>query len=328
MSESASKRGVWVGFFVFIGVVILIAGILMVGNLHGTFTRKMKVLAIFDDVNGLQAGNNVWFSGVKIGTVSEIHFHNKSKVAVTVNIELKAQEYIRKDAKIKISTDGLIGNKILVIYGGSTSAGEVNIGDTLDVEVTFSSEDMLNMVQENNKNLLAITSDFKAISAQLAAGNGTIGKLLSDETLYENVLSSTASLDKASARMVQVMNSLGTFTRDLNKSGGLAHELVTDSTTFPAITASVFRLEQMVDTAAVFMNNLKEISGNPNTPVGVFLQNEQSGTQIKQVIDNLESSTYKLDEDLEALQHNFLFRRYFKKKAKKEAADKEAAKKE
>ncbi|MFT6883246.1 MAG: phospholipid/cholesterol/gamma-HCH transport system substrate-binding protein, partial [Marinoscillum sp.] len=143
MSESVSKRGVWVGLFVFLGLILLIVGVLMVGNIHGTFTRKMKVVAVFDDVNGLQKGNNVWFSGVKIGTVDEINFYQESMVVVLVNLELKSQEYIRKDAKIKISTDGLIGNKILVIYGGTSIAGEINVGDTLAVEKTFSSEDMI-----------------------------------------------------------------------------------------------------------------------------------------------------------------------------------------
>jgi phospholipid/cholesterol/gamma-HCH transport system substrate-binding protein len=317
MNESSSKRGVLVGLFVFIGLLLLISGILMVGNLHGTFTRKMQVMAIFDDVNGLQAGNNVWFSGVKVGTVSEIEFYKKSLVAVTVNIDLKAQEYIRKDAKIKVSADGLIGNKILVIYGGGFNAGQINVGDTLEVEETFSSEDMINMVQENNKNLLAITSDFKTISAGLAAGEGTIGKLLKDEEMYDHVLQTTSSLHKASAQMVQIMNTLQSFSKDLNEPGGLAHDLVTDSTTFPAIQASVLRVEQMLDTAAIFMNNLKTISSNPDTPIGVILQDEQAGAQLKQIIKNMESSTYKLDEDLEALQHNFLMRRYFKKKEKK-----------
>lgn len=111
----------------------------------------MKVTALFDDVSGLQVGNNIWFSGVKIGIVNKLLFYSKSKVAVTMKIDIKSQQYIRKDAtNFKIGTDGLIGNKILVIYGGTSSSNEVNEGDTLGVEKTFSSDDMINMLQENN----------------------------------------------------------------------------------------------------------------------------------------------------------------------------------
>jgi len=87
----------------------------MVGNLHETFKRKMEVVSLFDDVSGLQKGNNVWFSGVKIGTVSCLRFHGASQVEVSIKFEIKAQKYIRKDAKVKISSDGIIGNKILII---------------------------------------------------------------------------------------------------------------------------------------------------------------------------------------------------------------------
>src|SRR5680860_338524 len=104
MNESPNKRAVIVGLFVFLGFAFLIAGTLMVGNLHETFTNKMEIVTVFDNVGGLQKGNNVWFSGVKIGTVSNLDFYGKSKVEVRLKFDKKAQKYIRKDAKIKLSS--------------------------------------------------------------------------------------------------------------------------------------------------------------------------------------------------------------------------------
>ena len=105
MNESSNKRAVVVGIFVVIGIAFLITGILMVGSITGTFKQKMHVTSYFDEVEGLQKGNNVWFSGVKVGTVKGISLHGTSQVEVQVNIETAAQEYIRKDAKIKIRSD-------------------------------------------------------------------------------------------------------------------------------------------------------------------------------------------------------------------------------
>src|SRR6185436_16457721 len=136
MNEQSNKRAVITGLFVFIGLIFLVAGILMIGNINETFKRKMQVVSLFDDVSGLQTGNNVWFSGVKIGTVSKLRFYGKSQVEVRMKIETKAQQYIRKDSKVKIGTDGLIGNKILVIYGGTARSQEVQEGDTLEAENT------------------------------------------------------------------------------------------------------------------------------------------------------------------------------------------------
>jgi phospholipid/cholesterol/gamma-HCH transport system substrate-binding protein len=321
MDESPNKRAVIVGLFVFIGLIFFMSGILVVGNLHKTFERKIKVISRFDDVNGLQTGNNVWFSGVKIGTVSDLHFFGQSKVEVNMKIETKAQQYIRKDAKVKISSDGLIGNRILVIYGGTARSKEVQDGDTLEVEKTFSSDDMINTFQENNKNLLAITSDFKTIIKKVAVGEGTIGKFLNDTSVYANISATTVSLQRASAKAQQLIGSLSTFSSGLNKKGTLANELTTDTVVFNSVKASVMKLHQIADTANAFVSNLKKAGNNPNTTIGVLLHDEEAGAHLKQTIKNLESSSEKLDEDLEAAQHNFLLKGYFKKKAKAAQSD-------
>jgi phospholipid/cholesterol/gamma-HCH transport system substrate-binding protein len=325
MNESPNKRAVIVGLFIFLGLVFLIVGILMVGNLHETFKKKMQLVAVFDNVNGLQKGDNVWFSGVKIGTVGTINIDRKTNVLVSLEVEKKAQDYIRKDAKAKISTDGLIGNKVIVIYGGTPRFNAIEEGDTLTVENSFSTENILNTLQKNNENLLAITTDFKKISKKLTTSEGTVGKLLNDNTLYNNVNSVTISLNESSAKAKQLISSLNDFSSKLNNKGTLANELVTDTTVYSSIKKSVLQLHQMTETANLFVNNIKEAGNNPNSTIGVLLHDEESATNLKKTIKNLESSSEKLDEDLEAVRHNFLLKGYFKKKnkeAKKNAAAK------
>ena len=316
MNESPNKRAVIVGLFVFLGLAFLLIGVLIVGNLRETFNRKMELVSIFDDIGGLQPGNNIWYSGVKIGTVNSLNFYGKSQVEVNMNVAIKAKKYIRKDAKVKISSDGLIGNKILVIYGGTEKFAEVQDGDTLLVEKTFTSEDVINTAQENNKNILAITNDVKAITKKLAAGEGSLGKLLNDSLIYTNINATIVSLQKASAKAQQLVGSLAEFSSGLNKKGTLANELTTDTVVFKSVKASVLQLQQMADTASVFIANLKKAGSNPHSTVGVLLHDEESGARLKETIRNLETSSKKLDEDLEAAQHNFLLRGFFKKKAK------------
>jgi phospholipid/cholesterol/gamma-HCH transport system substrate-binding protein len=316
MNNLSNKRTVWVGLFVTIGFTFLIAGILIIGNLHETFKKKMKVTALFDNVGGLQTGNNVWFSGVKIGTVSGLQFYKESQVKVTIKFDVKAQEYIRKDSKIKIGSDGLIGNKILEIYGGNFSSEIVEDGDTLEVEKTFTQEDIVNTLQENNKNLLAITLDLKVITKGIANGKGTLGKFIFDDNVYANIQASTLSLKGASTEAGQMIHSLNNLSRGLNKRGTLANDLVTDTIVFNAIKISAMRLNQITDTASVLIANLKTMSNDPATSIGVLLHDQETGALLKELIKNLESSSKKLDEDLEAAQHSFLLRGYFRKKEK------------
>lgn len=316
MDETSNKRAVIVGIFILLGVLFLIAGILMVGDLHETFRRKMKLITSFDNVNGLQKGANVWFSGVKIGTVGNISITNKTRVLVSLNVERTAQNYIHKDANVKISTDGLIGNKVILIYGGTEKSNSVQEGDTLAVENSFSTEMIMNTLQRNNENLLTITTDFKSIIKKMKTSEGTVGKILNDNSLYNNINSVAVSLNKASTKAEKLIGSLNDFSSKLNNKGTLANELVTDTIVYSSIKKSVLQLHQMTETANIFVNNLKESSANPNTTIGILLHDEEAGSYLKKTIRNLESSSEKLDEDLEAVRHNFLLKGYFKKKKK------------
>lgn len=308
------KRSVIVGIFVFIGLVFLVLFILVIGNLNETFKRKIEIITLFDDVGGLQVGNNIWFSGVKIGSISDLQFYDESKVKVGMKIEKKSQPFIHRDAFVKLGTDGLIGNKILVIYGGTPDAPAVRDGDTLRVEKTFSSEEMINTLQENNKNLHSITSDLKVITSKIANGEGSVGKLLSDDAVYTHLDAATQSLQNAAAQAQKLIISLNKFSEGLHKEGTLAHQLTTDTVVFNSMKGSVIQLQQITDTAQIFISNLKEASANPNTSIGVLLHDEEAGAHLKQTIRNLETSSQKLDEDLEAAQHSFLLRGFFKKK--------------
>ena len=325
METSARKRSITVGLFVIVGIVIFVIGILTIGSMKKVFSSTISVKTIFDDVNGLKQGNNVWYSGVKIGTVKTIRFLGNSRVEVILHIEEKSQEFVRKNAKAKVSTDGLIGNKIIVIYGGTQKVPSIEDGDELVVEKIESTEEMLAVLSENNKNLLGITSAFKTISKNILEGKGTVGMLLSDERLYNDVDQTLAALKKAAVNAQAMTASLSGFTTKLNQPGGLANDFATDTVIMRDLRTTIGKLNETVSTANVMVTNLKtasaDLNSNTTSPLGVLLHDEATASNLKGTLQNLESSTEKLDENMQALRSNFLFRRYFKKKAKEQAKE-------
>ncbi|MDD4645134.1 MAG: MlaD family protein [Bacteroidales bacterium] len=317
MASTIKKKAIIVGLFLIFGLVILVTGILTIGNLHNSFVKKFMVTTIFDDVNGLQQGNNIWYSGLKIGTVKVLEFCGKSQVKVSMMIDYAAQPYIRNDSKAKISTDGLIGNKIIVIYGGSDTAPFIAEGDTLMIEKTTSTEDMMNTLQANNKNILAITDDFKLISKKIANGEGTLGKLLTNDSLYYNIDQTVTGLNKASRNAEKLTASIADFSSKLNQKGSLTNDIVTDTVVFNTIKEAVLEMKRIATSASELTTNLKKATGDlnsSNSPAGVILHDQSAASDLKSTLKNLEISTQKLNEDLEALQHSFLLKKYFKNK--------------
>lgn len=321
-----NKRAITVGLFILIGLVFLAASILAVGSITKAFVSNVTVSTIFKDVNGLTTGNNIWYSGVKVGTVKKVQFHGNSEVEVIMNIEEKSKDFIRKDARVKISSDGLIGNKILVITGGSTDVPAIEDGDKLRIEETFSSEEMMNTLQSNNVNLLAITENLKVLSNKIKEGEGTIGKVLADDALYNELFATLNTLKSASVNANKMVSSLNTFTGNLNKQGNFAHDLVTDTTIMVNLKQATSQINTLTGHADQLIKNLNETSAGLNkslqstsSPAGVLLNDATTANSLKETIRNLESSTEKLDENMTALRSNFLFRKYFKKQAKQAA---------
>ena len=322
MNTTKNKRAVIVGIFVLVGVSLLVAIILIMGGQRKSFARTLSIKALFDDVSGLQQGNNIWLAGVKVGTIRKISFNPDSKVVVSMSILASMQPYIHKDAKAKIGAESLIGNKIVVLTEGSPQAPLIQSGDILGIQPSLNTEDMMNTLQQNNKNLLAITSDLKDMIQRLANGQGSLGKMLHDESLVNTLQRTLNTLNTAAGNAKTFTANLSGYTAGLQAKGSLANELVTDTVVFSRLRSSVIKLQQIAQSAGAIVSNLDKATSGLNTtssPVGVLLNDPKAAADLKATLNNLNLGTKKLDEDLEALQHNFLLRGFFRKKAKAKA---------
>ena len=325
MSPSPNRQAVFVGLFVSLAVAVLVGVILTIGDLNDTFTKKLTVTSVFDEVNGLQQGDNVWFSGVKVGIVKGLAFHGGAQVEVTLKVDRSAAVFIRGDALAKIGSDGLIGNKIVVLYGGTEGSPALADGGVVVSAAALSTETILATLQENNTNLLAITTDLRGLSGALAKGDGTVGKLLTDDTLYTDVSATVATLGAASTNAQAMTSSLSTFSAKLNRPGNLPNDLVTDTTTYASLTDTVGALHQTGESAARLVTGLTDATASADTPVGALLHDPAAGAHLKATLANLSQGSALLTEDLDAAQHSFLLRGAFKKKARADAKAKAEA---
>ena len=326
MSFKENKYTFWVGLFIAIGLVIFIVGIFTLGNQQKSFSNGLHLNARFGNVSGLMKGNNVWFSGVKVGTIKAITFTGINQVDVAFNIDPAVQKFIHKNAVASISSEGFIGNKIIAIDGGTSDAPLIADNDVLNAKGMMSTDEIMKTFQKNNDNLLAITNDFKVLSKQMVEGKGLAGTLLSDNDLAVRFKSMVQNLQNTTSSTSRMADELTRFGYKMNTKGGLADKMLTDTAVFAKLKQSANQLQEATAKASTLTDNLNKASNKLNSndnAIGVLLNDQPTANQLKNTLDQLNQSSVKLNDDLEAVQHNFLLKGFFKdrEKAKKKAAE-------
>ena len=302
--ESGSK---WkLGMFVIIGLVVFAGTIYFVGKQNNLFGSTFHLTAQFKSASGLKEGNNIRFSGLNIGTVNTITLKD-SFVIVDLVIKKKIQEFIKTDAIAIIGSDGLMGDKVLTIYPGSYTKPNVKDGDQILTKKAIDMDDIMASLKTNVDNAGIITAQLAAFTYKMNNGDGILSKVIGDETLSNSLQSTMANLQNTSKQFSQLAISLN------SENGALS--LVSDETFSNGIRNTVSNLESTSDQFALFSTKMNDENGT----LSRLVTDKKIGNNIDSTMFNIQQATKKLDENMEALQHNFLLKGYFKKKAKADA---------
>jgi len=207
--EMGSK--IRLGIFISLGIAFFTAGIYFIGVTQQMFTSTFRITGIFKDVGGLQAGNIVRFSGINVGTAENIKIISDTSVRVDMRIDEKVRQFIKKDAEAIIGSEGLLGNKILIITPGTSGTKGIENNDVIATNVPVSMDDVLLSVKGTIDNASKITSAVSKITDNMQAGNGTIGRLLMDKEMSRNFDSTFASLREGSVQFKLLMEKANTM---------------------------------------------------------------------------------------------------------------------
>ncbi|MCX8010845.1 MAG: MlaD family protein, partial [Ignavibacteria bacterium] len=153
-------KGARLGVFIFLGSILLVIGIFLIGNKDLIFKSTFEIKTYFKSVEGLREGSPVRLTGIDVGSVKSIKFSadTAGKILVVMRINSDAKEYIRKDSKASIETEGLVGNKVLLISGGTINYPAVEEGDVIEskdpigfAEIIAETQGMLSYVKDITK---------------------------------------------------------------------------------------------------------------------------------------------------------------------------------
>jgi phospholipid/cholesterol/gamma-HCH transport system substrate-binding protein len=187
------------GIFISLGIAIFIVAIYFVGERQQLFRSTFRISGVFKDVAGLQAGSNVRFSGVNVGTVENISIVSDTSVKVEILIDERTRKFIKKDAFASIGSDGLMGNKILIINPGTGGKRKIKNNDVIQTIQPVNMDEVLISLKSTIDNTSNITNDLSKITSEIQTGKGTIGRLLMDKSLAQNFDSAFVNLREGSA---------------------------------------------------------------------------------------------------------------------------------
>ena len=167
--QKSSGNKIRLGVFVTIGLLLLIVGIYFIGKKQQLFDSTFQISGVFKDINGLQIGNNVRFSGINVGIVEEINQISDSTVMVEMMIDEKTRKFMKKNVKAVIGSDGLMGNKIVTIIPGKKETQQLVNNDIIQTTQPISMDDILLKLKNDVPYRQQLSENLKKIAPHQAA---------------------------------------------------------------------------------------------------------------------------------------------------------------
>jgi phospholipid/cholesterol/gamma-HCH transport system substrate-binding protein len=298
MDTHTEKFKVRLGLFIIGGLALFVLAIFIIGKQQNLFNPVFRLSATFRNVSGLQVGNNVRFTGINVGTVDNIAIINDSTVRVEMLIKKDVQPFIKADCEVAIGSEGLIGDRLLTISYGSPDAPIVNDGQQLASKEPIETDAIIASLETTSESVEVVALQLAEIMTKINSGKGTLGRLIQDSVIAENINETIENFKTSSEGLDQ---------------------------TIEATKENVFAfMESLQKTAAkteVASNQLGEIMVKVNSgqgTLGMLIQDSTTAVHLTETILNLKESSEGLNENMEALKHNIFFRGYFKRKAKEE----------
>jgi phospholipid/cholesterol/gamma-HCH transport system substrate-binding protein len=316
--EKTTSQKIRLGLFVIIGLTLFVLAVYFIGDKQKMFGKTNHLKAVFNNVSGLQLGNNVRYSGINVGTVRGIEMINDSTIKVDMLIEKTIFPHIRKNAIATIGSDGLVGNMIINIIPGKGMEASVAPGDEIQSLNRIRTDDLLNTLGVTNKNAALLTADLLKITQEINQGKGTVGLLIKDSLLAKDLKETIHYLKitgKETSESVIKLNGLISSLDNKNNVIGVLKDT--------AVANNIKKIVRNLDQSSTEINkvvtnlnttivNIKDGKGAIN-----YLSNDPNLVRkIDSTMKNINDASFRLNENMEALKHNFLFRGYFRKQEK------------
>jgi len=268
------------GAFIVVTLAVLAAGVFVIGSKEYLFRSTYQLKAQFDNVAGLTDGADVQVGGVHSGTVTAILLPRKpgEKVNVVMELAMSTHEIIKQDSVASIETEGVLGNQFVAISFGSAGQADVKDGEIIESEPPLLLADLLKKASGILDSSQQATAHLSSVSAKIDSGQGTVGALVNDKQLYNNLEQTTTTLH---ATMLQAQAGVTDFQENME---ALKHNF---------FLSGFFKKRGYEDSANLAANRIGGLP--PGTPLKAF------NFTAHQLFDGRDSAKLKNQKSLNAV---------------------------
>ncbi len=305
------SRQARLGLVVLVGLIAAVGFLFIVAGQDSLFARRFTLNSSFARVAGLKEGAAVLYNGYPVGTVETVALPERPGAPITVRMQVdeEARKLIREDSRAIIQTDGLVGNVIVSLTGGTEDLPQVAENGSVTGVDPF---DLATFTEQISGRLNTSVSRFDSVTVQLAGimtdvrtGEGSLGRFLYDDQLYNASVATTQELQTTlralSARadgLVAVAEQASVGVNDIlnrvNNGDGTISRFLNDDQVYTSFLATATQLQA---SAAQFQTVAADARGITD--------------RFSNAVGWASLGAFRFSENMEALKHNFLFRSYF-----------------
>ncbi len=311
--KDSKSRSLKLGIMVTVGLALFVWGIYYLGSQRKLFSSSVTVKSYFNNVSGLVEGNKVRYSGITVGSVSDISIVSDSTILVKMTIDEKTKEFIRKDSKVEINSDGLMGSKIVNILPGTAAAGSVSDEDFLTTVDPLDMQDILVEAKRAIDEGRIITSNLIEITNKINNGDGDIARLLNDNSI-------TTRLNKIGDQMASATGKVNSITAKIDNGEGDLGRLINDTT----LTAQMGDVLNNFDNASMRTDSISDellvFSRELNSGDGVIsrlVYDHNMAENVDTVIVKANAGIEEVIEAAETIEKSWIFNLFSKKNKNK-----------
>ena len=311
--ENSKKRTIRLGLLVTSGLLVFILAIYYLGVKQNLFTNKMTVLSYLHDAAGLVEGNKIRYAGVNVGTVFSVQIVSDTTVLVEMSIDKKIREFIRKDSKVAIGQEGIMGSKILLIHPGTPGTELIEEHDTLKSIRALTIDDLLRDAKKVIENSRIVSENLTEITHKINHGEGDLAVLLNEKTI-------TPRIEEISRQLMIVSQSANEVIQKINQGEGDLWRLVNDT----LITSNAVNLLDDFDQVSVqltlLLGQAQLFANELNNGNGLAQKLAYDTTMITQVdstIANLNEGIEEIEKTAQVIRESWLLNLFSGRKKKK-----------